>query len=94
MVPLFRRGWKGQGQMEKIAVSKFKASCLALLARVKRTGRPILITRRGEPIAQVIPPPPPPKPPSWLGSFRGTGRITGDITGPAVAEEEWEVLRS
>ncbi len=94
MVSLFCRAWKGKGQMEKIAVSKFKASCLALLARVKRTGRPILITRRGEPIAQVIPPPPPPKPPSWLGSFRGTGRITGDIISPAVAEEEWEVLRS
>lgn len=79
--------------MEQIAVSKFKASCLALLARVKRTGRPILVTRRGEPLAQVVPPPPPPRPPSWLGSFRGTGRITGDIISPAVDEQEWEALR-
>jgi prevent-host-death family protein len=79
--------------MEKVAVSKFKASCLALLARVKRTGRPLLITRRGEPIAQVVPPPPPPKPRSWLGSFRGTGQITSDIVSPALDEHEWEALR-
>jgi prevent-host-death family protein len=78
--------------MERVPVSKFKASCLALLGRVKRTGRPILVTRRGEPIAQVVPPPPPEKPASWLGSFQTTGRIVGDVLSPAVEEEDWEVL--
>jgi len=39
-------------------VSKFKATCLARLERVRRTGRPLLITKRGVPIAQVVPPPP------------------------------------
>ncbi len=79
--------------MERIPISKFKTTCLALLARVKRTGRPILVTRRGEPIAQILPPPPPERPASWLGSFRETGRIVGDILRPAVEEEEWEILR-
>ena len=32
---------------DEVTISKFKATCLALLAKVKRTGRPILVTRRG-----------------------------------------------
>jgi len=79
--------------VERVPISKFKATCLSLLRRVKRTGQPILVTRRGEPIAQILPPPPPEPPDSWLGSLRGTGRILGDILGPAAPEEEWEVLR-
>jgi prevent-host-death family protein len=80
--------------MDEITISKFKATCLALLAKVKRTGRPILVTRKGEPIAQIVPPPPPQKPASWLGSFRATGKITGDVVSSPVAENEWEALRS
>jgi len=79
--------------MDQVPISKFKATCLALLKRVKQTGRPILVTRRGEPIAQILPPPPPERPKAWLGSFRGTGRILGDILSPAALEEEWEALR-
>lgn len=79
--------------MEKVTISKFKATCLALLDRVKRTGRPILVTRKGEPIAQIIPPPQPEKPESWIGSFATSGKIVGDIISPAVDEQEWDVLR-
>src|SRR3989441_11515003 len=66
---------------------------LALLAKVKRTGRPILVPRKGEPIAQIIPPPPPKRPESWLGSLSKTGKIIGDIVSPAVPEHEWEASR-
>jgi prevent-host-death family protein len=61
---------------DEISISKFRATCLAVLAKVKRTEKPILVTRKGEPIAQVIPPPLPSRPKSWLGSLRSTGRIT------------------
>src|SRR5438132_8884485 len=57
---------------DEVTISKFKATCLALLAKVKRTGRPILVTRKGEPIAQIIPPPPPKRPESWLGDRKST----------------------
>jgi prevent-host-death family protein len=80
--------------MERVTVSKFKATCLALLERVKRTGQPILVTRRGEPQAQVVPPPRPEASASWLGSFRAKGKITGDVVSPAGTERDWEVLRS
>lgn len=79
--------------METVSISKFKATCLALLDRVKQTGEPILVTRRGEPIAQVVPPPRPEKPKAWLGSLRSTGRILGDVVAPASDEDDWEVLR-
>ena len=80
--------------MDSVSISEFKATCLAKLDYVKRTGRPLNITRRGELIAQVIPPPPPDKPASWLGCFAATVKIHGDLTGPVLAEEEWKVLNS
>lgn len=79
--------------METIAISKFKATCLAVLERVRRTGEPVLVTRFGKPVAEVVPPPLPPRPEKWLGSFRDRGRILGDIRSAAAPEEEWEVLR-
>ena len=78
--------------MEKIAISEFKARCLAILEKVRKTGRPILVTRRGEPVAEIVPPSPAHSQERWLGSARGTGRITGDIVAPLPAGD-WEALR-
>ena len=78
--------------MEKMAISKFKATCLAVLERVKRTGRPVLITRFGEPVAEVVPPSPKHRPKEWIGSMVSTGKITGDIVSPAAEDSEWEAL--
>ena len=79
--------------METIAVSKFKATCLAVLQRVKKTGRPILVTRFGQPIAEVVPPRPPTPDHEWLGCMRGRAEITGDVVGPVVPAEGWKVHR-
>jgi antitoxin (DNA-binding transcriptional repressor) of toxin-antitoxin stability system len=78
--------------IEEVSISEFKATCLALLAKVKRTKKPILVLRKGEPIAQVVPPPPPAVSPTWLGSFAGTGEIRGDIISPASDPSDWEAL--
>ena len=80
--------------MDSISISKFKATCLARLDKVKRTGQPLLITRRGEPIAEITPPSPPKASSGCLGSLRSTGRIVGDIVAPATAAEDWEALNS
>jgi len=80
--------------MEEIAVSKFKATCLSVLERVRKTRKPILITRFGKPIAEVVPPSPPPPRSHWMGSMAGTGEILGDIVGPISTEEEWAPLRT
>ncbi len=75
-----------------MAISKFKATCLAVLERVRRTRKPILITRFGEPVAEVVPPSPPPRPEDWLGCMSGNGRVTGDVVSPATDEGQWEAL--
>jgi len=80
--------------MEEIAISKFKATCLAVLERVRKTRKPVLVTRFGEPVAEVVPPPQKPKKKELLGGMAGTGRVVGDIVAPATAEDEWETLRS
>ena len=42
--------------MDEIAISKFKATCLAVLERVRKTGEPVRVTRFGEPVAEILPP--------------------------------------
>jgi antitoxin (DNA-binding transcriptional repressor) of toxin-antitoxin stability system len=80
--------------MEEIAISRFKATCLAVLERVRKTRVPVLVTRFGEPVAEVGPPPMAPRPAGWLGAMEGTGHIHGDVVSPASAEGDWDVLRS
>jgi len=74
-------------------ISKFKATCLAVMQRVKRTRRPVMITRYGQPVAEVVPPSPPPRKTEWIGSMAGTAVIIGDIVAPVADQEDWEVLR-
>ncbi len=79
--------------MREMAISKFKATCLAVLDQVRRTRKPIRITRFGEPIAEIVPPSIPPRSGQWLGIMKSTGRIKGDIVSPVLREREWEALR-
>ena len=79
--------------MEQIAISEFKAKCLALLEQVQKTKAPLRITRRGKPIAEVIPPSPTTDRADWLGSMAGTVDILGDIVSPVIEESDWEALR-
>ncbi len=39
----------------EIPASRFKACCLALLDEVAATGVPLVVTKRGEPIAKLVP---------------------------------------
>ena len=79
--------------MESIAISEFKATCLAVLERVRRTQKPVLVTRFGQPVAEVVPPSVPPRPRSWMGAMAGTGRIVGDIVSPIGKKGDWEAGR-
>jgi prevent-host-death family protein len=79
--------------MEEIAISKFKATCLAVLERVRKTRKPVRITRFGKPVAEVVPPSAPQRPGGWIGSLARTGLIRGDIVSPASEEKDWEALR-
>lgn len=78
---------------ERIAISTFKATCLAVLERVRRTGQPVLVTRRGVPVAQVVPPPQREvDSESAFGCMAGTAAELEDLVEP-LPPEDWEVLR-
>ena len=79
--------------MEEIAISEFKAKCLALLEQVRKTKKPIRVTRFGKPVAEVVPPSPEAEPGDWLGSLADTMEIKGEILSPVIEEGDWEALR-
>jgi prevent-host-death family protein len=80
------------GQMKSIAVTEFKAHCLALLEDIARTGEPLLVTKRGKPLARVVP--------SVDGaslypqdSLAGTVTILGDVVAPVLPASAWSAMR-
>jgi prevent-host-death family protein len=79
--------------MREIAISEFKAKCLALLEQVHKTKKPIRVTRFGKPVAEVMPPSPTARPADWLGSMKGRMEILGDVVSPVIDESDWEALR-
>jgi prevent-host-death family protein len=79
--------------MDEVAISEFKAKCMALLEQVRKTKKPIRVTRFGKPVAEVVPASPTTEPADWLGSFADSMEIVGDIVSPVIEEGDWEALR-
>jgi prevent-host-death family protein len=79
--------------MKEVAISEFKAKCLAIIDQVEKTKLPIRITRHGKPVADVIPATPVMDRAAFMGSLRGTIEILGDIISPVIDEDEFEALR-
>jgi len=79
--------------MEEIAISEFKAKCLAILEQVRLTKTPVRITRFGKPVAEIVPPTAVMDRAQWMGSMKDSMEILGDIISPANDEDEWECLR-
>lgn len=75
--------------MKEIPASEFKAKCLAILDEVAQYGEPVIILKRGTPVAQLIPPPRRPHrfPQEAL---KGTVVIEGDVVSPVFPPQEWE----
>ena len=78
--------------MESMAISKFKATCLATLERVRTSGRPVRVTRFGKPVADIVPPAPSTLKAPWMGSLQGTLTFDGDIVAPSNGLVRWDAL--
>jgi prevent-host-death family protein len=74
---------------DTVKASDFKARCLELMDRVARTGRPIVVTKRGKPVAQLAPLPP--RGGDLLGAHRDAVEVLGDIIAPV--DVAWEAGR-
>jgi prevent-host-death family protein len=80
--------------MKEVAISVFKAKCLGMIEEVRKTRKPIRVTRFGKPVAEVVPPTPAKlEGRRRLGCMIGTGEILGDIVGPTGSWDDWEASR-
>ncbi len=78
--------------MRTVQAADFKARCLTILDEVARTGETVTITKRGRPVAQLVPAT------SRHEGFpqdaiKGAGRIVGDIVSPALPPGAWHANR-
>lgn len=77
--------------MKKMPAGEFKARCLAVMENVQKTKEPVLITKRGRPVAKLVPAEESKRP--FLGRLEGIIKSVGDIESPIEPPEAWEVLR-
>lgn len=78
--------------MRTIAAGKFKANCLAIMDEVQKKREAVLITKRGKPVAKLVPANGSAKD-DFFDSMKGKAKIVGDIVSPAFDLEEWEMER-
>ncbi len=78
------------GRGKTIPAGQFKAHCLSLIDQVSRTHQVIIITKRGKPVARLVPLEEE-KPRSLFGCFAGHVQEEGDIVSPTG--EEWGAER-
>lgn len=74
--------------MKTIPAGQFKAQCLALMDEVEKTREPIVVTKRGKPVAKVVPAEP--EKDDLFGCWEGKLHIKGDIVGPIIPESDWD----
>lgn len=69
-----------------VAAAEFKANCLRLMDEVARQRRAIVITKRGKPVAKLVPIEN--QPIDLFGRMAGTIKICGDIINP-IEDAGW-----
>ena len=75
--------------MRTIKASEFKARCLKLMDEVAESGEPIVITKNGRPVSQLVPAGK--KPMTLFGLHRDSLVIDGDVLAPV--DVEWDATR-
>ncbi|HET6923744.1 MAG TPA: type II toxin-antitoxin system prevent-host-death family antitoxin [Anaeromyxobacteraceae bacterium] len=77
--------------MKTMSAAKFKTHCLRVMEEVRRRREPVVVTKKGVPVAKLVPADD--SPPAGLGALEGRIQIVGDILSPATRPEDWEALR-
>jgi prevent-host-death family protein len=73
--------------MKTIAAGSFKVHCLAIMDEVQSKRQAVLITKRGKPVAKLVPVE---KEADDIFNFmKGKVTILGDVVAPALTPEEW-----
>lgn len=77
--------------MKSMPAGQFKAKCLRVMEEVKKYRTPVLITKKGRPVARLVPAEGPS--PDVFGCMAGTARL-GDVEAPVVPATAWDATRS
>ncbi len=77
--------------MKTLPAGEFKARCLAVMEEVRTNREPVLITRRGKPVAKLVPADKTRE--ELIGRLEGIVSITGDVESPIEPVDAWESLR-
>ena len=77
--------------MKEVLVSEFKARCVGLLNEVHDSRKELLVTKRGRPLALVVPTMFPESGPRIAGDSSGCARIDGDLV-ETDQSADWESL--
>jgi prevent-host-death family protein len=78
--------------MKTMGAGEFKARCLRVMEDVKKYRIPVVITKKGRPVAKLVPPDSPAT--DVFGCMAGTARIVGDVEGPVVPAKAWDAVSS
>jgi prevent-host-death family protein len=73
-------------EYRSVGAAEFKAHCLALLDEVAETGEPIVVTKRGRPVARIVP-----ARQTERAMLHGSVVVRGDIVAPIL--DDWEIDR-
>ena len=77
--------------MRSIPAAQFKARCLKIMDEVKTRRETVLITKKGKPVARLVPADE--SAGEVFGCLVGELEIRGDILAPVVAPSAWETSR-
>jgi len=77
--------------MRTMSAAEFKTHCLRVMDEVRRRREPVVVTKKGVPVAKLVPADEPPA--EIFNALKGRIEIVGDIVSPVVPAEEWEALR-
>jgi prevent-host-death family protein len=76
--------------MKKMAAGSFKIHCLAVMDEVQAKRETVVITKRGKPVAKLVPAD---NDSDDIYNFlAGKGAIIGDVVSPVIGREEWGEL--
>jgi len=77
--------------MKKMAAGSFKTNCLAVMDEVQAKRETVVITKRGKPVAKLVPVTA--ETDGIYNFLAGKGAVAGDVVSPAISPEEWGELK-
>ncbi|WP_208722811.1 type II toxin-antitoxin system Phd/YefM family antitoxin [Rhizobium vallis] len=76
-----------------VGATEFKAKCLSLIGQMRCDDEPIVITKRGKPVAVLSPASDTSRRKSIIGAMKGSVLRYDDPLSPVVEPEDWDACR-